>query len=115
MRKVIFGVANSLDNYIARKDDAVDWLLWSDDVSAIMTEFWKTIDTVLYGRKTYEATLAMGDSEGTAFTAGVKNYLFSRTMKESPENFELVTEDAGKFVRKTIDYGIRDSGKRFTQ
>ena len=28
MRKVTFGGANSLDNYIARKDDAVDWLMW---------------------------------------------------------------------------------------
>jgi len=31
MRKVTFGVANSLDNFIARKDGAVDWLLWSDN------------------------------------------------------------------------------------
>ncbi len=46
MRKVIFGVANSLDNFIARKDGAVDWLLWSDDVQKIIADFWKTIDTV---------------------------------------------------------------------
>jgi hypothetical protein len=30
MRKVTFGVANSLDNYIARKDHEVDWLLWGE-------------------------------------------------------------------------------------
>ncbi len=32
MRKVIFGGANSLDNFFARKDDSVDWLMWSDEV-----------------------------------------------------------------------------------
>jgi hypothetical protein len=29
LRKVTFGVANSLDNFIARKDHAVDWPLWT--------------------------------------------------------------------------------------
>jgi dihydrofolate reductase len=52
MRKVTFGGANSLDNYFARKDDAVDWLMWSDEAAAYMAEFWKTIDTVVMGRKT---------------------------------------------------------------
>ena len=28
MRKVTFGVANSLDNFIARKNHAYDWILW---------------------------------------------------------------------------------------
>ena len=30
MRKVTFGGANSLDNYLARADDAVDWLVWNE-------------------------------------------------------------------------------------
>ena len=47
MRKVTFGVANSLDNFIARTDHAVDWLVWDDEVAAITAEFWKTIDTVV--------------------------------------------------------------------
>src|SRR5712664_1963224 len=54
MRKITFGVANSLDNYIARPDGGVDWLLWTKEVSSINSKFWKTIDTVLWGRKTYE-------------------------------------------------------------
>lgn len=31
MRNATFGGANSLDNYIARNDDVVDWLIWSDE------------------------------------------------------------------------------------
>lgn len=96
MRKVTFGVANSLDNYIARKDHAVDWLLWTDEVAAVVSDFWKTIDTVVTGRKTYEVALA----NGTTSYPGVKNYVFSRTMRESRDaNVEIVSEDAGAFVR----------------
>ncbi len=60
MRKVIFGGANSLDNFIARKDGGIDWLLWSDEVSQVIAETWKTIDTILMGRKTYEPALKQG-------------------------------------------------------
>jgi dihydrofolate reductase len=96
MRKVTFGVANSLDNFIARRDHAVDWLVWDDEVAAISAEFWKTIDTVLMGRKTYEVMLKIG----TTSYPGVKNYVFSRTMKESPdEKVEIINTDVTEFVR----------------
>jgi hypothetical protein len=52
VRKVTFGGANSIDNFFARPDHAVDWLLWSDEAAAVTTDFWKRIDTVLMGRKT---------------------------------------------------------------
>jgi hypothetical protein len=35
MRKVTLGLANSLDNYIARKDGGSDWLHWSKEVAEI--------------------------------------------------------------------------------
>jgi dihydrofolate reductase len=98
MRKVTFGVANSLDNYIARKDGAVDWLLWSKDVNSIMKEFWKTIDTVVMGRKTYEVALKMG---GGGAQPKVKYYVLSRTLKKSPDKkMEIISEDAAEFVRR---------------
>ena len=96
MRKVTFGVANSLDNFIAREDHAVDWLTWDDEVAAITAEFWKTIDTVLMGRKTYEVML----KSGTTSYPGVKNYVFSRTLKKSPdERVEIIRTDVCAFVR----------------
>jgi dihydrofolate reductase len=96
MRKVTFGGANSLDNFIARKDDAVDWLLWTKEVAEIMESFWKTIDTVLWGRRTYEVALR----SGTVGYPGTKNYVFSRTLKQSSDAaLTFVSEDAADFVR----------------
>lgn len=97
MRLVTFGVANSLDNFIARPDGAVDWLVWDDEVAAISKEFWKTIDTVVMGRKTYEVAARMGSGA----YPGVKNYVFSRTLKQLPGNkVEVVAHDAVEFLRQ---------------
>jgi dihydrofolate reductase len=100
MRKVTFGGANSFDNFIARKDDAVDWLLWSDEAASVMTEYWKTIDTVIMGRKTYEVALKHSKGDGNPYS-GVKSYVFSRTMKKGADkNVEIISEDAAGFVQK---------------
>ena len=96
-RKVTFGVASSLDNFIAREDHAVDWLMWSDEVSALTSAYWKTVDTVVMGRKTYEAAVANGL---TAYP-DVRNYVFSRTMEKAPDpRVEIVRGDAADFVRE---------------
>src|SRR5919109_4394039 len=99
MRKVTFGVANSLDNYIARSDGAIDWILQSEEAASRMAEFWKTIDTVVIGRKTYEPVLKSGKPFPTL--PGVKNYVLSRTLPEvSDKNVKIIREDAAEFVRK---------------
>jgi dihydrofolate reductase len=96
VRTVTFGVANSLDNFIAREDHAVDWLLWGPEAAAVTAEYWKTIDTVVMGRKTYEVAL----KNGTTSYPGVKNYVFSRTLLASPDKkVEMVAEDAVPFLR----------------
>src|ERR1051325_1503444 len=109
MRKVTLGLANSLDNYIARKDGGYDWLHWSDEVAEISAKFMKTIDALLIGRKTYEVMLASGQ----ASYPGARNYVFSRSRKKAAEltealparkkadkNIQGITEDAGDFVKK---------------
>jgi dihydrofolate reductase len=97
MRKITFGGANSLDNYFARKDDAVDWLMWSNEAGAVMADYWKTIDTVLMGRKTYE--VAQRQSKGkTSPYPGIQSYVFSRTLETAP-GATLVSDDAVGFVR----------------
>lgn len=99
MRKVIFGGANSLDNYIARQDDAVDWLLWGEEATSYMKDFWKKIDTILVGRKTYEVGLKLSKGKSNPFP-GVKSYVFSRTLKAGQDkNVEIISDNAVEFVR----------------
>jgi dihydrofolate reductase len=97
MRKITFGGANSLDNYFARKDNSVDWLMWSDEMTPVMADYWKSVDTILMGRRTYEFALNQG---GKSPYSSIKTYVFSRTLKENDnKDVEIVSENAVEFVR----------------
>jgi len=100
MRKVTFGCANSLDNYIARPDGAVDWLLWGKEAAQYLKEYWQTIDTIVMARKTYEISLKLS-AGGSNPSAGMKTYVFSRTLKESQnKEVEIISTDVAEFVRE---------------
>jgi len=75
MRKVVLGLGISLDGYIARPDGAVDFLFMPKDYS--MAPFFKTIDTALMGRKTYEAAMKMG---GGSHGPEIATYVFSHSL-----------------------------------
>ncbi len=100
MRKITFGLANSLDHYIARKNHAVDWLTWSSEAAEISARFWKKVDTILMGRKTYEAGLRLTKGKADPFQ-GFQTFVFSRTLPPSEtEGVQIVPTDAVRFVRK---------------
>lgn len=96
-RKVTFGGAVSLDMYFAGPDEAIDWLLWSDEAAAVSAASWKGVDTMLMGRRTFE--FAMGSGHGLGVGPKIATYVFSRTLGEVPEGAELVSGDAAEFVR----------------
>src|SRR5678816_1296351 len=105
MRKVTFGGANSLDNYIARPDGAVDWLLWSDEAGEIMKDFWANIDTVVMGRKTWDISLSMSPKPKKKKKAAnpygdMKVYVFSRTLEPGEQEGAIIrNDDPGAFLR----------------
>jgi dihydrofolate reductase len=96
MRKVVFGGANSLDNFIARPDHSVDWLMWCKEAADVMKGSWQRFDAVLMGRKTYE--VATGGGRGTASSSSTPCYVFSRTLESVGKGATLVQSDAGEFV-----------------
>jgi dihydrofolate reductase len=100
MRTVTYGAACSLDGFIAPPDGSMDWLHFSRDVQQFMTNYWASIDTMLMGRKTWEAAMAMGGGGGGAGTGGITTYVFSRTLKSVGGGAHLLSEDAGEFVRR---------------
>ena len=106
MRKVVFGGANSLDNYFARKDNSVDWLMWSDEAAEIMRDYWPRFDTMIMGRKTWAAAQEQFSEEdlekARSLQSGMKEYVFSRTLPAGPAKggYEIVNSDPGEFVRE---------------
>ena len=100
MRKVTLGLANSLDNYIARKDGGSDWLHWNKEIADISAKFMKTVDAILIGRKTYEVMLASGQTS----YPGAKNFIFSRTPRKHAaikKILETKTKNEAKPARGT--------------
>jgi dihydrofolate reductase len=101
-RKIIVYIATSADGYIARSDGNVDWLdrpRTSGDYG--MGAFFKTIDTILWGRKTYSLGLEMNGGAMGVYGSNIKNYVFSRRppKKHAPE-VEFVKEPIGEFAKR---------------
>ena len=78
MRKVILSAAITLDGCIARPDGSVDYLKMTKEGSAWMAGFFSATDTIVMGRKTLDAAIAMS---GGSYKSPVKipTYFFSRT------------------------------------
>jgi len=104
MRRIIVYIAASADGYIARADGGVDWLdrpRTAGDYG--MRAFYRSIDTILWGRKTYEVALDFQKQgiPGAAFDPKVKNYVFSRRPPRSaPAAVEFVTEPIPTFAKR---------------
>jgi dihydrofolate reductase len=107
MRTVTYGGAVSLDGFLAAADGALDWLHFSADVQHIIADYWKTIDTILMGRKTYIVSAARGAAKKRravkptkAQAPVIRTYVFSRTLTPIDEpGVDVVASDAAPFVR----------------
>ncbi len=90
MRKVILSLAVSLDGFIEGPNGEYDWCFSDQDYG--MTDFFKRIDSVFMGRKSYELILSMGDAE-VAGMPKLKEYVFSNTLKELKPGTMLIKGD----------------------
>src|SRR5437762_10502734 len=107
MRKIIVYIATSADGFIARKDGAVDWLdrpRTAGDYG--MGKFWKSIDTILWGRKTYDLVLRFKkEGKETPDMGDIKSYVFSRKPpKKVAGGFEFVKEPIKKFAKRSEEH-----------
>lgn len=78
MRRVRYSVAMSLDGYIAGPQGEYDWIIMDPEIDfgALIQDF----DTMLMGRKSYEATRAMG---GGGAMPRMEAYVCSRTLSQA--------------------------------
>jgi dihydrofolate reductase len=104
-RKIIVYIATSADGYIARPDGDVEWLnRLPHKFDYGMNAFYGSIDTILWGRKTYDWLLSYykkkGKKEGM-FDTKLANYVFSRKPpKHAAAGVEFVSVPVKAFAKR---------------
>jgi len=100
-------MASTVDGFIGHKDGSVNGFLEQGAHATDYLESLKTwFDVVLMGRKTYEFGFQFGVTNPYPW---MKQYVFSRTMKESPDaNVTLVSENIVELVRELKDQSGKD-------
>jgi dihydrofolate reductase len=104
-RKIIVYIATGADGFIARRDGSVDWLERPRPKGNYgMATFYKSIDTVLWGRKTYDMAIDFQKRgvAGSAFDTRVKNYVFTHNPRqlEAAACVEVVNEPIKAFATR---------------
>jgi dihydrofolate reductase len=104
-RKIIVYIATSADGYIARPDGDVEWLNRRPrTVDYGMRAFYRTIDTILWGRKTYDWVLHYYKEKGMTgemFDTKLANYVFSKNPpKQETPGVKFVSEPVKAFAQR---------------
>jgi dihydrofolate reductase len=96
MRKVILGLAVSLDGFIEGPNGEYDWCFTDQDYG--LKEFFQRIDSIFVGRKSYEMSLGMDG--GISGFPKLKEYVFSTTLNNAKEGVIIVRGNTLEEVTK---------------
>ena len=98
MRNVILQLAVSLDGFIEGPKGEFDWCFTDQDYG--LSDFFKRIDSLFVGRKSYELMQSMGEEQAMPGFPKLTEYVFSNTLKEVKGDAVLVSGDIGEEVRR---------------
>ncbi|MCM3758229.1 dihydrofolate reductase family protein [Sporosarcina aquimarina] len=96
-RKIVLFIAQSLDGYIATKDDSLDWLFNVEgEGDNGYSEFLETVDTILIGKRTYDWVM---EQEKGQFPYQNKDcYVFSRSSFDDTNEVKFINGDIVEFT-----------------
>ncbi len=105
-RKVILDLAVTLDGFIEGKNGEVDWCIMDSDMG--FTDFLSQIDTILYGRKSYDIWgqyIPKNEDSDTEkeiwkLVHSKKKYVFSRIQKEIDNRAIFINDNILEEINK---------------
>ena len=99
MRKIIIGLAVSLDSYIEGPKGEFDWCFTDQDYG--LKEFFKRVDAVFMGRKSYELVQKMSaDGQDIPGMPEMTEYVFTNTLTEIKEEIVIVNGNIQEKVKE---------------
>src|SRR5688500_8335112 len=104
MRPVRYGVASSVDGFIAGPDGQIDWIVLDPEIdfAAMFAQF----DTLLIGRRTFTAMVQAGPAYPIP---GVTSYVFSRTLRQKDyPGVTIINDDAAATVARLREQPGKD-------
>ena len=97
MRKVVLYIAQSLDGYIATKEDSLDWLFSVESEGDNgYGEFISDVETILIGKRTYD--WVMQQEKGNFPYKDKECFVFSRSANEDTAYVKFINEDIKAFT-----------------
>ena len=109
MRKIILQLAVSLDGFIEGPNGEFDWCFTDQDYG--MTEFFQRIDSVFFGRKSYEVSSSVADSMDPGELPpmpSLKEYVFSTTLTQVKPGVVLINGNVEVEIRRIKDEPGKD-------
>ncbi|CAN5507532.1 dihydrofolate reductase family protein [soil metagenome] len=104
----------SLDGLIEGPDKNIDWHVWDEEMSQFMGSFFNRVDTLLFGRVTYEMMLDFwptATTEDPVITERMNNLpkiVFSRTLDQMTWNSRLIKENIPGEIHKLKQQAGKD-------
>jgi len=104
MRKIIVSNYITLDGFFAGPKGEIDWFVWDDETASYSREMMASIDTILFGRATYElmagywptASPPAEDPVIINFMNNSPKIVFTRSLAKPDWNNTRVVREFGK-------------------
>jgi dihydrofolate reductase len=109
MRKLILGLAITLDGYIEGPNGEYDWCFTDQDYG--LNDFFARVDAIFIGRKSYQIAQQYADNNNGETIPGMPamtEYVFSKTLKTVKEGAVIISEDSIAEARRIKELPGKD-------
>lgn len=106
LRRIVLDLAVSLDGFIEGINGETDWCIMDEDMD--FTKFLNSVDTILFGRKSYELWGKYIPADGTSdmeremwkLVLSKKKYVFSKTLTKIDNNVIIINDNIAEEVNE---------------